>query len=380
MPRSLRVIAGPGPRWLLYVHGRTYLVPSRLGKLLAATDPAADPADDSVTDSAADPTIVVAEVRRTLARLAVTAGSPRQRQRRAIWLRVPVVSAPLVDRLARLLMPLASWPVLLAQASSGLVLYLFALSAGPLDGPALADGVHFWLPVVGCFVLTALWHECGHAAALRREGFPAGGFGAGLLLILPVLYCDVTPVAALPRRGRLRVDLAGVCFQLMAGGLLAAAGSWLAEPIPRAAGMLSLLAVFWSLLPFVRSDGHWALADLLGVADLQAPLDSWRGTDRATSRPTGRTRLLATYLVIHRTLEGLFAITLAVLLPWRMLDRLHLDGFVSRFVADGGAALWLLALLLVPLGWIWLRLARRLMRLGRASGRDLRTALGGRPR
>jgi len=234
MPRSLRVIAGPGPRWLLYVHGRTYLVPSRLGKLLAATDPAADSADDSVTDSAADPTIVVAEVRRTLARLAVTAGSPRQRQRRAIWLRVPVVSAPLVDRLARLLMPLASWPVLLAQASAGLVLYLFALSAGPLDGPALADGVHFWLPVVGCFVLTALWHECGHAAALRREGFPAGGFGAGLLLILPVLYCDVTPVAALPRRGRLRVDLAGVCFQLMAGGLLAAAGSWLAEPIPRA--------------------------------------------------------------------------------------------------------------------------------------------------
>jgi len=360
MPRSLRVIAGPGPRWLLYVHGRTYVVPSRLGKLLGATDPAADPAadlaDDSVTDSAADPTIVVAEVRRTLARLAVTAGSPRQRQRRAIWLRVPVV------------------------ASAGLVLYLFALSAGPLDGPALADGVHFWLPVVGCFVLTALWHECGHAAALRREGFPAGGFGAGLLLILPVLYCDVTPVAALPRRGRLRVDLAGVCFQLMAGGLLAAAGSWLAEPIPRAAGMLSLLAVFWSLLPFVRSDGHWALADLLGVADLQAPLDSWRGGDQATSRPTGRTRLLAAYLVIHRTLEGLFVITLAVLLPWRMLDRLHLDGFVSRFVADGGAALWLLALLLVPLGWIWLRLARRLMRLGRASGRDLGTALGGRPR
>ena len=266
------------------------------------------------------------------------------------------------------------------QASAGLALYQFALSVGPLDGPALADGVRFWLPVVGCFFLTALWHECGHAAALRREGFPAGGFGAGLLLILPVLYCDVTPVAALPRRGRLRVDLAGVCFQLLAGGLLAAAGSWLAEPIPRAAGMLSLLAVFWSLLPFVRSDGHWALADLLGIADLQVPLDPWRGADRAASQPTGRTRLLAAYLVIHRTLEGLFVITLAVLLPWRMLDRLHLDGFVSRLVADGGATLWLLAVLLVPLGWIWLRLARRLMRLGRASAHDLRTALGGRPR
>jgi hypothetical protein len=130
MPRPLRVIAGTGPRWLLRVHGRTYLVPSRLGRLLAAidpaadpaTDPAADPADDPTTDSAADSTIVAAEVRRALARLAATAGSPRPRQRRAIWLRVPIVSAPLVDSLARLLTPLASWPVLFAQASAGLVL------------------------------------------------------------------------------------------------------------------------------------------------------------------------------------------------------------------------------------------------------------------
>ena len=86
------------------------------------------------------------------------------------------------------------------------------------------------------------------------------------------------------------------------------------------------------------------------------------------------------WLVIHRTFEGLFVITLVVLLPWRMLDRLHLDGFVSRLVADGGATLWLLAVLLVPLGWIWLRLARRLMRLGRANGRDLHTVFGGWPR
>jgi len=69
-----------------------------------------------------------------------------------------------------------------------------------------------------------------------------------------------------------------------------------------------------------------------------------------------------------------------VLLPWRLLGRLHLDAFVSRLVIDGGTVLWLLAILLVPLGWIWLRLARRLLRLGRANVSDLRTALGVRPR
>ena len=73
-----------------------------------------------------------------------------------------------------------------------------------------------WPVILGVFLVTALAHELGHAAALAREGWPPGSVGVGLLWVLPVGWCDVSAVALLPRRGRVRVDLAGVAFQLAA--------------------------------------------------------------------------------------------------------------------------------------------------------------------
>lgn len=358
LPAGWQVIAGPGRRWLMRYGGRTYLVPMPLGEQIAACD------------SVAPDTGVAGEVHRALAR---EAGGARPRRQRTIWLRVPLIPAAWVDSLARRMTPLAGWPQLLGQATLGLALYRYAATAGPLDGSTEAAGWHFWLTVAAWVLATAIWHECGHAAALRRGGFPAGGIGVGVLWVVPVLYCDVTALAALRRRDRLRVDLAGVCFQLLFGGVLVAVGSWSAAPVARAAGLMAMLAVLWSLIPFIRSDGHWALADLLGVADLNQPLARQRG---AVSRACLWTRLLASYLVIHRMVEALFLVSVAIYLPTRLIQRLHLAEIVVRLRAADGAVAALSLILLALLLWIWLRLAHRLGRLARAGLCDLRTALG----
>lgn len=241
-----------------------------------------------------------AEVAAVAASLAGRAGI--RSRRRALWLRVPLVPARWTAALARRLAPLTAWPALAASALLGIAGYAFASapSGGPVSTPA----------VVGLFLLTALWHELGHAAALAREGYRPGGIGAGLLFLLPVLFADVSLVEALPRRGRLRVDLAGVGFQLGLGGLLSLAGARC--PAVAWAGWAALFAVAWSLLPFLRSDGYWALCDALALRDLRS------------APPAGRGRSVRLFVVFFRVASWLFlalACSLMVLRVVRLASR-----------------------------------------------------------
>src|SRR4051794_13138782 len=61
-------------------------------------------------------------------------------------------------------------------------------------------------------IVSAGFHEFGHAAALRRGGGTPGAMGAGLYLIWPAFYTDVTDSYRLSRAARIRVDLGGLYF------------------------------------------------------------------------------------------------------------------------------------------------------------------------
>jgi putative peptide zinc metalloprotease protein len=58
-------------------------------------------------------------------------------------------------------------------------------------------------------VLSAGFHEFGHAAAARYGGATPGVMGVGLYLVWPAFYTDVTDSYRLGRGGRLRTDLGG---------------------------------------------------------------------------------------------------------------------------------------------------------------------------
>src|SRR3954451_16670700 len=71
------------------------------------------------------------------------------------------------------------------------------------------------LAVFGITVVSAGFHEFGHAAALRRGGGTPGAMGAGVYLVWPAFFTDVTDSYRLGRAGRLRTDLGGLYFNAL---------------------------------------------------------------------------------------------------------------------------------------------------------------------
>ena len=124
------------------------------------------------------------------------------------------------------------------------------------------------LAVFAITVVSAGFHEFGHAAALRRGGGTPGAMGAGLYLIYPAFYTDVTDSYRLGRAARIRTDLGGLYFNALAA--LAMFGVW---ALTRWDGLLLVIAaqilqMVRQLPPLVRFDGYHLLADITGVPDL----------------------------------------------------------------------------------------------------------------
>src|SRR3954471_19912427 len=124
------------------------------------------------------------------------------------------------------------------------------------------------LAVLAVTVLSAGFHEFGHASAAQRGGATPGVMGAGLYLIWPAFYTDVTDSYRLGRVGRLRVDLGGLYFNAIV--TVASLGAWWVSQYDALLLLVAtqILQMARQLLPFVRFDGYHVLADLTGVPDL----------------------------------------------------------------------------------------------------------------
>jgi putative peptide zinc metalloprotease protein len=124
------------------------------------------------------------------------------------------------------------------------------------------------LMLLGITYASLAFHECGHAAACMRGGARPGAIGIGLYLVWPVLYTDVTDSYRLGKRGRLRTDLGGVYFNgVFAVGLAVAYLLSGFEPLLLAVVGQHLIVVD-QFLPWLRLDGYYVVADLIGVSDL----------------------------------------------------------------------------------------------------------------
>jgi putative peptide zinc metalloprotease protein len=124
------------------------------------------------------------------------------------------------------------------------------------------------LAVFAITVVSAGFHEFGHAAGLRRGGGMPGAMGAGLYMVWPAFYTDVTDGYRLGRGSRLRADLGGVYFNALLA--LATFGIWM---LVRWDGLLLVIAsqilqMLRQMPPLLRFDGYHVLADLTGVPDL----------------------------------------------------------------------------------------------------------------
>jgi putative peptide zinc metalloprotease protein len=178
----------------------------------------------------------------------------------------PAVTRRLTAPFAVLFSPLVVVPVVLAfGAVSAWVLFsqgLAAATAQAFGNPAL------FLAVVVVTVLSAGFHEFGHAAAARYGGSTPGAMGFGLYLFWPAFYTDVTDSYRLGRAGRVRTDLGGLYFNALVV-LLSFAVWWLTDwHAVLLIVATQILQMVRQLAPLLRFDGYHVLADLTGVPDL----------------------------------------------------------------------------------------------------------------
>ncbi len=297
-------------------------------------------------------------------------------------------------RVARLFKPLFFPPVVLA-ALAGLVVFdswLF-LSHGVAQAfRQSAENPAIMVPVMALVVLAAGWHEFGHAAGCAYGGARPGAMGAGIYLVYPAFYTDVTDSYRLGRAGRLRTDLAGVYFNglfiLAIAGLYAVTG-WEALILII---VVSHVDAARQLLPFLRLDGYYIVADLTGVPDLFSRLKPilasslpWKETDPKVKDLKLWARVVVTVwvvLVIPLLLLQLLMLLLhaprIIATAWTSLGQ-KTDG-ISTALGDGdwlgvASGAFQSAILVLPI----LGIGLTFVRLGGRGGRGLWRVTKGKP-
>lgn len=236
------------------------------------------------------------------------------------------------------------------------------------------------LLVLAVTVLSAGFHEFGHAAAARRGGATPGAMGAGLYLIWPAFFTDVTDSYRLGRGGRIRTDLGGLYFNAIVA--VAIMGLWWATGFDALLLVVvtQILQMVRQLLPLVRFDGYHILADATGVPDLFQRIKPtllgllpWRRTspEAQALKPWARAVVTVWVLVTVPLLVvsmAMMVLSLPRLLATAWASVLDQQAQFAGSLADGdlgGAALRALAIAAVALPilgilYILLRLARQL--------------------
>jgi putative peptide zinc metalloprotease protein len=187
-------------------------------------------------------------------------------------MRLRMLSTRIIDPIANVLQvlyaPPVLIPVLVAIALAHRWLYFDHGLAGSLEAALYTPGGLFQL--LGVLLCAGVFHELGHAAALRYGGGRSRGMGAGLYVIYPVLYTDVTDGYRLGRWARVRTDLGGFYFHLIFALGIVALSFISGQELLMFAVVVIDLAIIQECLPFVRWDGYWAFADLTGIPDFFA--------------------------------------------------------------------------------------------------------------
>ena len=176
--------------------------------------------------------------------------------------------------------------------------------------------------VVAVTVLSAGFHEFGHAAAARRGGATPGAMGAGVYLVWPAFYTDVTDSYRLGRWGRVVTDLGGLYFNAIVA--VAISGLWWATRYDALLLVVAtqILQMVRQLTPLVRFDGYHVLADVTGVPDLFQRIRPtllgllpwrWRHPETTVLKPWARAVVTVWVLLVVPLLAfSLFAMVVAL--------------------------------------------------------------------
>jgi len=188
----------------------------------------------------------------------------------ALKFRAAVVPERVVNAVTRVFHPLF-YPPVIAAVLGGLVcldVWLFGYHGVAQSVRSVLYDPLFILLLLGLIVVSAAFHECGHATACKYGGARPGVMGVGVYIVYPAFYTDVTDAYRLGKKGRLRTDLGGVYFNTIF--ILVTAGAYFATGFEPLLLIIPIqhLEILHQFLPFIRLDGYYIVSDLTGVPDM----------------------------------------------------------------------------------------------------------------
>lgn len=289
--------------------------------------------------------IAQAEGGEDLEKIDVAAG--RRKRSSYLWAKVPLFGAEAIQPLTRFLgflfKPWAVLPLLVLAVLAFVVLYAAVLRDfnWSLASLSMAEG----LLLLVVLNLTTIFHELGHASACRHFGISHGKIGWGIYLFMFVLYTDVSQAWRLNRRQRAVVDVGGMYFEMIATLLLVGLHLVTDQPFFVYAVLLVHLGMLTSLNPFLRQDGYWLVADLVGEANLRdANLEALRFSVRRLAgrrdepRPAlfRKPKWLQVTVFLYSALSVVFSV---VLISW-LVRRLTAEAIPTALRALGELRDW----------------------------------------
>jgi putative peptide zinc metalloprotease protein len=263
----------------------------------------------------------------------------------ALKLRAALVPERVVNAITKVFKPLFLPPVVLAVLA-GLValdVWLFAFHGVAQSLREVLYSPALLMLMLGLVVLSAAFHECGHATACAYGGARPGVMGAGLYIVWPAFYTDVTDAYRLGKAGRLRTDLGGVYFNVVF--MLAVAGVYAAtgyEPLLLIIPFMHL-EIIHQFLPFIRLDGYYIVSDLTGVPDMfsrirptLAGLLPWKQTSERVTELKPWVRVVVTAYVFTVVPLLLFMFGMMVINTPRIMGTAY-DSFLLQYHKVGHA-------------------------------------------
>ena len=239
----------------------------------------------------------------------------------------PRVIEPVTGVLQYLFFPPIVVAVLLGAAAAHLWLYRERGLLGAFLDALYTPGV--LLILLGVVLASALFHEFGHASALRYGGGHARRMGAGFYAVFPVFFTDATDSYRLGRWARVRTGLGGVYFHLIFALAVMAFALVTGNEFLLIAVLLINLEIVHQFIPFLRLDGYWILTDLTGVPDFMSQAGPFVRRLLSGRVKAAGTKLPALKLWAKGVFIGYIALTIPVLVFLLFLLIKRLPGIVT---------------------------------------------------
>jgi putative peptide zinc metalloprotease protein len=240
---------------------------------------------------------------------------------------------------------LGVWLLIVVVAVIAAMMHRAELAASLADRLWLPDNLlMLWL----IYPLVKIFHELGHAFAVKKWGGEVHETGILLLALTPIPYVDATSSAFFPeKQRRLAVVAAGVMVEMLLAAI--ALFVWLNVEtglISAAAYNVMLIGGISTLLfngnPLMRYDGYYALADLIEIPNLSRRANGYLGylvqrhllgIESARSPVTAPGE--AGWFLFYGPVSFCYRIAILVALVWLVSDRFFFAGIVIALWGAG---------------------------------------------